>query len=929
MANESIGTARIDLVGDSSQLEIAVNTAKRSVSSMSQAAQAEYNKLNVAEKRRVDSLIKQADTLGFTRQQQILYNASLKGVPLGILDALKIKLGATGTAATKAGIELNKYGVSAKQNAAALRGVPAQLTDVFTSLQGGQNPFTVLLQQGGQLKDMFGGIRPAAAALGSSIVGLINPFTVAAGAVLGLIVAWNQGDQAAAAFNRALILTGNYADTTAGQLNTLAEEMDGLSGVTTRSASAALAQVASTGQFTGEQLTLVATAAEEMRVATGKAIDETVAEFVRLKKDPVDAILELNDKYHFLTQSQLDNIQTLQEQGRVQEAATEAMRVYADTISSRAPEVNQNLGLMAGAWVGVKNSATEAWDAVVQGIARADRQAREGADSLTQFLSRVSNLGTVGGMFGFASAPGGLPSTGGKGAASAAVDSAAARKAIEDRKKAEEEWGRLATSNLSKQEKLTREIADIRALGLKTGKSELEIQKQIAQAQARYKESLPKGSKAAKAKETDPTEALLARIKQQVALNEEQARSEETLTSSERLRVQVLQEIERLGGKVTAGRRAEINTLLDQLKTTDALVVAQKAEAKLKEDMERLTNQLAAAEESRRQANQADLMGIGRGGNAVDMLRRQLDIQREYVDGLKQLRDKGVAEDSASYKLQEQALRESLERSLELERQYQEARAQMQADWKNGAFAAVDDFVAYTDDVAGRTREFFSGTFDAATSGFADFITGTKSAKEAFGDFADYLFQKSAKMVADKALGALLKKFGPQRDDADPATGFNNAATALAASAAPLSAAAAALTASAAALSAAGLGNAAGGSSSTNYAEAAGNLFDLFSGDWGFSSGGWTGNGPRNKAAGFVHGQEGVLNAGAMRTVGIANLNRLNEGATISQIAPASRGGNIYNNTTFLLPSRYTPQTQAQIDQNNQRVQSRATQRNS
>ena len=61
---------------------------------------------------------------------------------------------------------LDKMGVSAKQTAAALRGVPAQFTDIITALQGGQAPLTVLLQQGGQLKDMFGGVGAAAKALG-------------------------------------------------------------------------------------------------------------------------------------------------------------------------------------------------------------------------------------------------------------------------------------------------------------------------------------------------------------------------------------------------------------------------------------------------------------------------------------------------------------------------------------------------------------------------------------------------------------------------------------------------------------------------------------------------------------------------------------------------------------------------------------------
>ena len=50
-----------------------------------------------------------------------------------------------------------RVGLSAAQMTNNLRMVPAQMTDIVTSLASGQKPMTVLLQQGGQLKDMFGG----------------------------------------------------------------------------------------------------------------------------------------------------------------------------------------------------------------------------------------------------------------------------------------------------------------------------------------------------------------------------------------------------------------------------------------------------------------------------------------------------------------------------------------------------------------------------------------------------------------------------------------------------------------------------------------------------------------------------------------------------------------------------------------------------
>lgn len=80
------------------------------------------------------------------------------------------------------GKAFDRAGLSAKQYANAMRGVPAQITDIVVSLQGGQRPFTVLLQQGGQLKDMFGGIVPAARALTAGLVAMINPTTILVGA---------------------------------------------------------------------------------------------------------------------------------------------------------------------------------------------------------------------------------------------------------------------------------------------------------------------------------------------------------------------------------------------------------------------------------------------------------------------------------------------------------------------------------------------------------------------------------------------------------------------------------------------------------------------------------------------------------------------------------------------------------------------------
>ncbi|MCY1514398.1 Prophage tail length tape measure protein [compost metagenome] len=169
--------------------------------------------------------------------------------------------------------------------------------------------------------------------------------------------------------------------------------MDALAGVTQSSASAALTQVAGSGKFAGEQIQLVATVAEQMRVATGQAVAETVAEFERLATDPIAAILKLNETQHFLTEAQLEQLRTLRDQQGQQAAATEAMRVYAAVIADRTPQVNENLGSIERAWRNIKDVARETVDGLLS-IGRAPDDAQRVAELTQRIAYLKSTVGT-------------------------------------------------------------------------------------------------------------------------------------------------------------------------------------------------------------------------------------------------------------------------------------------------------------------------------------------------------------------------------------------------------------------------------------------------------------------------------------------------------------------------------------------------------
>ncbi|HAU6484393.1 TPA: phage tail tape measure protein, partial [Citrobacter freundii] len=63
----------------------------------------------------------------------------------GVADVLPEALSRQEAAARRAGISVGQY-------SAAMRTLPAQFTDIATQLAGGQSPFLILLQQGGQIK---------------------------------------------------------------------------------------------------------------------------------------------------------------------------------------------------------------------------------------------------------------------------------------------------------------------------------------------------------------------------------------------------------------------------------------------------------------------------------------------------------------------------------------------------------------------------------------------------------------------------------------------------------------------------------------------------------------------------------------------------------------------------------------------------------
>jgi lambda family phage tail tape measure protein len=374
--------AQLEFTADASGVKTGVEQAKRSLADLGATAVTEGKKAAAGIQAAGDGAKKTADafnreegrlrasiqrttfdlqTLGKTASEKFEAKISLQGLDTSKFQPYIAQLKALEQ-------QQVRTGVSAAQTANALRGVPAQFTDIVTSLQGGQAPLTVLLQQGGQLKDMFGGTGAAAKALGGYILGLVNPFTIAAGAIALLTVAYFKGSQEAVAYDKAIILTGNYAGQTAGQLQEMAAAI-GAAGGTQSKAAEALAALAGSGKVVGESLQIAAEAAVNMNRVLGTSIQESVDNFSKLADEPTKASAKLNESLHYLTQATYERIKSLEDQGRKEDAVAQAQSNYASEMNRRTASVKENLGTLERGWKAVALAAAQGWDAIL-GVGR-------------------------------------------------------------------------------------------------------------------------------------------------------------------------------------------------------------------------------------------------------------------------------------------------------------------------------------------------------------------------------------------------------------------------------------------------------------------------------------------------------------------------------------------------------------------------------
>ncbi|EPG3034681.1 phage tail tape measure protein [Citrobacter freundii] len=749
----------------------------------------------------------------------------------GVADVLPEALSRQEAAARRAGISVGQY-------SAAMRTLPAQFTDIATQLAGGQSPFLILLQQGGQIKDQFGSVQGALSGVGEyirSMAGMINPTTIALAGLVGTIgllatAAYSsseQFDQVA----RSVIMMGGAGFSSMQQLNQAAEEVAGKTNTSISSTVDTLVTLNDTGKYTASQMKQIATSITMM----GKAGSDTKAamsDFGKIVSDPVKGLASLNEQYGFVDEAMMKHIIQLRKQKGEEAAVAEAIQLYADVMSKRAEETNKATDNIGRVWDTLKKSASDnfrdigitvrAWgNQVIDIFNLVEASIKDLFLNITSLDSKFT--GTIAGWA--EKIPGGGAITDFLGMDVEAMKKAGAeadKEIAANKKRYDELWKRVTAPNAQASYEAEARGASVKGEGGSSRESRNAVSKLAEDSAKKTKEAratLDSGDRTLenyRAQARTLTETLeTLRVSGDIhAKNTEFSKQQShfaELDEAAKTRALTAQE-----KSLLSSREAILNA---------AKVVDQKnKEVEAQQKINGLTQQANKYVTQMAEKSEALRSGSGLSSRMAQRMTEEAQLRQGWLNGGGKLEDAGY------------------EKELAALRNYYAEEDKLRGDWKAGALSGWNEYL----DAATNTYDAVKNVASSTLTGLSDMLTdlvttGTASFKD---------FTKSMLKMIVQVTNQLLVAYAVQA-----AMGWISGS--------------------------AGGGSTPGGA----YANAAAGV--------GFDSGGYTGSGGKYEPAGIVHKDEFVFTKEATRRIGVDNLYRLMNNGNLGRYATGGLvGGN-------------------------------------
>jgi lambda family phage tail tape measure protein len=711
------------------------------------------------------------------------------------------KAGAVATAS------LQKVGVSAGQTAQALRQLPAQFSDIVVSLQGGQRPLTVLLQQGAQIKDSFGGVGNALKAVGS----YITPVTLglaglgAGLAVLGVAASHAETLQRSLNDLQAqLSATGRAGLISNEDLKKFINTLALAPGVTRDSATAVVAELAKVHNIGKDLFKDLAASAADYAKATGTDLPTAAKTLAKAFDDPAKGAKTLDDALGTLTSTQLLNIESLTKANDL----VGAQRALYDALqtSIRGVATNALTPLQIAT-----NDLGNAWEKAMQSF---DKQAglQNATSAMTILLVKMTEFinflpefekrwkgaftgglnGAVMGLIGLKKAAEAGPQTGGATGSwgdPVASTSTGAPAGGDDSVKRALELGKAFQGQADKVADLTKTrktLTDAMALSITLYGKESEQAKKLKGQIEAVDEAIKSAQKklagpAPKAFHDDAGTKMLESLKQNEASLKAQLETNEKLTDSEKERAKFVQLIEDLKtkGTLTADQKsllasqAAIKAQLDINVGIAAQIELKKQAVKLAEQqlnfekqMQGIALSVDSANESRAEQYDRTLSTAGLGARARQEVEAQKSIRKEYDRFVLQT-NKAAADASTStfdafstdaYKQRIAALDEARESEIRKQQDFYAREKENRENWVLGAREAFANYADEASNAAKHTEEAFGNALRGIEDQLTNLFTGKKFDYKAL--FEQTTTDLTRNFVKENIVGPLAKYGG-------------------------------------------------------------------------------------------------------------------------------------------------------------------------
>lgn len=847
--------------------------------------------------------------------------------------------------------------ITAGQYKQAMRQLPAQFTDIFTSIAGGMPLWLIFTQQGGQIADSFGGWSSLLDVIKREVLGfsdatedssdslsdnanglaenadhlkqfsgLLTPTGLAVAALaatVGLLTySYYKGSQEQEAFNESLILTGNIVGKTSGQLAYMATAIADNAGSTISMSSDVLNQLVAGGKVAASTLASASEAIIKLNDATGISTSQLVSDFEAIAGSPVEAIGKLNDKYHFLTLATYNQIRALQEEGNQQEAAKIASDAYSAAINQKADDIKASLGTLQTAWNDLGDAAKWAWDQMLDIGRESSLEQRLG--TLEETLADAKAKQKEGGLWNRFSANASgynIPEMEKQVAAlksqitaqNVLNDSISSfnqrqQKAIEAQKYVNSLAERTKTNaqkRAQEQAALTRKISEGAIL---SAEEEARIRKNIDE---KYKDpKTPKG----KAYTEDAATRLLDQLNQQSSALQNQFETTDKIGAAQQSLIKWEQQLADIKTKkiLTADQKSLLANQ-DSITAKYQENAALEKQVALRKELEKLTafkNTLSSGLQ-----NDASSLQNSLNSNTVlskeqkrqqELTKISTDFQKKQTELTNQRTTGQISGDL--YKQETDALQAALNQRLAMQQAYYTQLDQLNGNWQmgvqNGLQSYMNSVPSLYESVTTATTSILGATESAISSNLSAMLQGTESLSDGFKNMAtgmgqaviDALTKMAAQWLVYQAVQLVVGKTAA----AGASASMIGQATAMSQIAAINAYASAAAIPVVGFTIAPGAMAAALATTTPLIAGVAASSAAMTAGA-GFMSGGYTGNMATNAVAGVVHGKEFVFDAAATKKIGVSNLEALRNGkpldATLGKSGFGTGAQNVSNSS--------------------------------